>query len=337
MPIEISPFEPSSASDLDFTEHYAVMRSVMGLDHPDQPLPTIEEYVKLLCEPATATGPISRWVVRDDGRIVGTASAKYPMHENRHVTVARVTVSPARRCQGIGAAALRAILPDLGADRTVVVANGVKGDASGEKWARGLGFVRTQAKVRQMLALAEVDPVLWQRPVPEGFQLESWIGAAPEELLEEYARARTAILDAPQGDSTLEMADWTSERVRKHEEDLRSRGIQNRVTVAIEQSSSRIAGITELELLPSQPSQAMQRDTAVAADFRGLGLGLAIKGAMLRWLTADRPAIAEVFTHTAHDNISMIRINHALGYITTAVVAELRIALAELARRLESR
>ncbi|MBS2531652.1 GNAT family N-acetyltransferase [Catenulispora sp. NF23] len=337
MPIEISLFDPSSASNADLAAHYRLTTEVMTLDHPDQPLPALEEYVELLREPATAMGPISRWVMREDGHIMAGASAIYPRHENRHMSVVRVVVSPARRRGGAGTMMLRAILPDLGIDgRTLVMANGVKADATGELWARELGFVRTRAHERQMLALADVDPALWERPVPAGFRLERWIGSAPEKLLEEYARARTAILDAPRGDSQLIATDWTAERVRSHEADLRARDVQSVVTVAVRESSGRIVGITEIELWPNQPSQAMQMDTAVVAAFRGHGLGLVIKGAMLRWLRVERPVIAEIFTHTAHDNAHMIRINHALGYTTLAVVAELQIGIAELTERLES-
>jgi GNAT superfamily N-acetyltransferase len=337
VPIEIRQFDPSSTSDVDFAEHYGVMSAVTTLDYPGQPLPTLEEYVQIHRKPMPM-GPISRWVAREDGHIIGTASAIYPEHENRHVTVVRVTVLPSRRRRGIGTTLLRSILPVLGADgRTVVIAYGVKADASGELWARELGFARTRAQVRQMLQFAKVDPSLWQSPVPDDFRLERWEGAAPESLLEEYARARTAILDAPRGDSTMEVVVWTPSRVRTHEADLRARDVQSRVVVAVHKPSGRIAGITEIELWSSQPSLALQQDTAVAADFRGYGLGLAIKGAMLRWLTADRPAVAEIFTQTAHDNTHMIRINHALGYIDTAVLAELQIDLAELTKQLESR
>ncbi|GAA2062793.1 GNAT family N-acetyltransferase [Catenulispora yoronensis] len=336
MPIEFSLFDPSSAVEQDFAEHFDVTRSVMTVDHPEQPQPTLEEYVHLTSQPVTALGPIRRWVVREDGQIVGTASAMYPQRENRHAAVVRVAISPERRRRGMGTSLLQAILPDLAAEgRTVVGANGVKADASGELWARQLGFVRTRAHVRQILALTQVDPALWQRPVPQGFRLEHWTGAAPEALLAQYARARTAILDAPRGDTTLETEAWTPERVRAHEADLRDRDVQNHVIAAVHTASAQIAGITELELWPNQPNLAVQGDTAVATDFRGHGLGLAIKGAMLRRLTTERPAITEIYTHTTHDNTHMITINLALGFSTTAVLAELEIALADLVKRLE--
>lgn len=338
MSVEISLFDPSSATDTELAESYAVMSAVMTEDHPGQSLPPLEEYVALIRQPRTALGPMSRWVAREAGHIVAAASVSLPENENRHLTMVRVIVPPERRRRGIGTALLRAVLPAAVADgRTVVMGNGVKADASGELWARELGFVRTKAYVRQFLTIADVDPALWERPVADGFRLERWTGAAPEALLAGYARARTAMLDAPRGESAMEVEDWTPERVREHEADYRARDIENRVVAAVHEESGRVAAMTEIELWASQPGEAAQRDTSVAADFRGRGLGLAIKGAMLRWLTADRPAIDQVWTHTAHDNTHMIRINHAIGYVTTAVVAHVEVGAAELVKRLDAR
>lgn len=338
MPVEISLFDPFSASGAGFAEHYEVMTAVMALDYPDQSLPTLEEYVTQMRQAAAATKPRDRWVGRENGRIISSAYAVYPELENRHLATVRIIVTPTRRRQGTGTALLRAILPALRAHgRTVMVGEGVKADASGDLWARDMGFTRTHAYVRQTMNLSDVAPALWQHPVPDGFRLERWTGAAPEELLEQYARARAAILDAPIGDSTIEFEDWTPERVRAHEADLRARNVENRVVVAVHESSGRIAGITEIQLFAIQPDSAFQGDTAVAVDFRGHGLGLAIKGAMLRWLTAEHPAIAFIFTQTAHDNAHMIRINHTLGYTTTATMAEVEADIAAVAKRVESR
>jgi mycothiol synthase len=290
MPVEVRPFDPSSASETELAGVYAVMMEVMALDHPDQSQPTLPEYVASLGRPRTALGPVRRWFAWEDG---------------------------------------------------------IKADGVGETWARGLGFVRTHGYVRQVLTLADADQALWQHPVAAGFRLESWTGAAPEELLAEYARARTAITDAPNGESALEFEDWTPERVRTHEADLSARGVRNRVTVAVHEDGGegggedggeggKVAALTELSVRPEQPSRAFQQDTAVVAGFRGHGLGLAVKGAMLRRLTAEQPGVEQIFTQTAHDNVHMIRINHALGFVTTAALSELEVGVAELAKRLEA-
>lgn len=334
---EISAFDPWSASDADLAGYYDLNCAVMALDHPEQSKPTLQENIKLLRQPAGTMGPMNRWVGREDGRIVGAVSVTRPEHENLHVAIVRVAVVPERRRRGIGTALLRAVLPELSADgRTVVMGSGVKADASGELWAKELGFVRTLAYVRQRLRLAEADPALWQRPVAEGFRLERWTGAAPEALLAQYARARTAILDAPNGESALDFEDWTPERVRAHEADLRALGVTNRVVVAVHEATGQVAALTEFGVRAARPSWGSQMDTAVMAGFRGHGLGLAVKGAMLQWLVGDQTGVEEIYTQTAHDNTHMIRINHTLGYVTTTTTAELEVGTAELAERLEA-
>jgi mycothiol synthase len=338
VPVEISLFDPSSATDADCAAHYDVTVAVANDDYPGETRTTLEEYTGRLREPTTFWGPVRRWVARESGHIVAAGSATYPEHENRHGTITRVSVPPERRRQGIGTALLRAMLPDLRIDgRTVVIGYGLKADAAGELWARKLGFVRTQAFARQVLTIADVDPARWQHPVADGFRLERWTGAVPEALLAEYARARTAIHDAPQGDSTLAFPEWTPERVRAHEADLLARDAEDHVIAAVHEADGRVAGFTELELPGKRSNRASQSDTAVMAEFRGLGLGLAVKGAMLRWLIAERPAVATVYSSNADDNTHMIRVNHALGYVTSAVMADVELDAAELVKRLDAR
>jgi mycothiol synthase len=335
MSVEIRPFDPPSASADELAASYAVMVAVQSLDHPEQKLPTLEQYIELISVPSSLMGPMRRWLVREDGCVVGHASAIFPQPENRHMTIARIIVTPERRRRGVGTALLRTILPDLGADgRTVVAGHGVKADASGEQWAQALGFVRTHGFIRQILKVAEVDPALWQRPVPDGFRLERWTATAPETLLAVYARARVAIADAPSGESTMAHREWTPERVRAHEETMRAGNWGNRVIVAVHEDSGEVAAITELSVRAEQPTRAFQGDTAVVAGYRGRGLGLAVKGAMLRWLTADRPDVEHVYTQTAHDNVHMARINFAVGFTTDAALSELEADLGDLVKRL---
>lgn len=336
MPVEISVFDPLSATDADLAELYTVIMAAIALDYPEQRQSTLAQYVEQIRQPVSFHGLIRRWVAREGGRIVGHVSATYPEHENRHLTLLRVTVLPERRRHGIGTALLRAVVPELDVDgRPVVLVDGIKADGAGDVWARKWGFVRTHGYERQLLTVADVDPALWQCPVADGFRLEYWTGAVPEALLEEYARARTAITDAPHGETTLAFQAWTPERVRTYEADLRKQDFNHRVVVAVHEASGRVAALTELGSRVGHSSRVFQLDTAVVADFRGRGLGLAVKGAMLRRLTADQPEVEQIFTQTATDNVHMSRINHALGYVTTTVTVVLEVGVAELVERLE--
>jgi GNAT superfamily N-acetyltransferase len=174
MPVEISRFDASSASDTDFAEHYEVTTTVIGLDYPDQSLPTLEEYVTQMCLPAGATRPRDRWVAREHGRIIGSAYAIYPELENRHLASVRIMVTPTRRRQGTGTALLRAILPVVRArGRTVVIGEGVSSAGLAEplksclsstrvlappSWTRRSGIRRSSSRTGHPNAFAPTKP-----------------------------------------------------------------------------------------------------------------------------------------------------------------------------------
>ncbi|WP_370078409.1 hypothetical protein [Streptacidiphilus sp. MAP12-16] len=123
--------------------------------------------------------------------------------------------------------------------------------------------------VRQTLRIADIGPELWQVREPDGFYVMRWMGTAPEEVVAGFARARTAIEDAPIGESSLEWPEWTVERVRQHEADARTRGCELHTAVAIHRISGEIAGLTEIEIQDGLLDTALQQDTAVLHEYRG--------------------------------------------------------------------
>jgi RimJ/RimL family protein N-acetyltransferase len=167
-------------------------------------------------------------------------------------------------------------------------------------------------------------------PAPPGFRSERWIGSAPDRLISGYAQVRTAITDAPTDISSLQFPQWTVQRVRQHEADVREQGCESRVVVAVHEPSGTIAGLTELLIRASRPDHAYQQDTAVLPQFRGHGLGRFMKATMMQWLNTDRPEVTRVHTNTDAHNIHMIRVNHQVGYITEYTVADVEAELSTL-------
>ena len=175
-----------------------------------------------------------------------------------------------------------------------------------------------------MLAIADVDPALWEVHAA-GYRLQRWLGAAPEEILASYAHARNAIQDATQGNLTYEVPKWTSERVREDEDEHRRDGIEQWVVVAVHESTGEVVGTTEIEVHPAAPDKGFQAWTAVTREHRGHGLGRCMKAAMMRWLPPERPLILRVSTNTGADNVNMIRTNHAVGYTTVRTMLTVEI------------
>lgn len=335
MGLEIRPFDPAGATQTDIAEYRDLSEAVFAVDRPDEPPPTLAEIAVLLPVVMTNLGPKRIWMARRDGQLVGLVLTFTPDAENSHMAITEVRVPPVHRRQGIGTALLREVLPYLGAEgRRLVNGVGALARGSGEKWATSLGFVVTHEWVKQTLAVPDVDPTLWDVPVPPGFRLVDWVSAAPESLVASVARARGAISDAPRGEGSRRSPDWTVEHVRRTEADLREHGVEQRVVAAVHETTGQVAGLTELEIRPGNGNSARQQDTVVLTEFRGHGLGRCLKAAMMRRLLDGHPEIQRVTTTTSADNTHMIRVNHQVGYTTTREITEVVASVEELTARL---
>jgi GNAT superfamily N-acetyltransferase len=313
MTIDVHSFDPARATDADFDACHRVLSAAQPVDKPELPSVTREAVVGTLRRPIPEFGPVRHWFARLDGEVVG---------------VADMTVHPEHRRRGVGTAvldAVRADVRDLG--RTVIEGFQLTKSGAGEKWATALGFRVTYATVLQALVVADVDPARWDVAPPTGYRLAHWIGAAPAELVDSYARARQAIRDAPVGDMGYQSPAWTAAQVRAEEAQLRDQGVEQRVVAAVHEETGEVGGMSELYVTPQRPRWGGQRDTAVRAEHRGRGLGAAIKAHLYRRLFADRPDVERVHTGTGADNTHMIRVNEALGFTTVSELVNVNRAL----------
>jgi len=180
------------------------------------------------------------------------------------------------------------------------------------------------------------NPALWDVPMPAGFRLAQWIGAAPEPLLAAFATARNAIGDAPTGESGYEAPVWTGARVRAEEARAEAVGEPMRYAVAVHEQTGAVAALTGMLVTPPHVELAFQRDTAVVRDFRGLGLGRVVKAAMMRGLLAGHPGLGRVITSTAAHNAPMIRVNEQIGYTRYAEIGVFEASVAQLGAALDT-
>jgi len=310
---EIRLVDPLAA---DVDEHHELHLAVSRVDYPDIAPPTRETVQARLRNPDVDLGESLAWTARVDGRLVGALATQLPEDGNEHLSMVRLVVHPSFRRQGIGTLLLHTAAVELrDRGREVAEVSRVESNSPGARFATALGFRTVNTSVFQLLEFAEVDPAVWEVPVPLGYRLVRWIGQAPEYLVESYVRARHAIGDAPPGQSAFRTPSWTVARLRRLEADYRANGIERRVVAAVD-SDGDVVGITELDLQSLRPDLAAQRDTAVLAAHRGHGLGQAMKAAMLRWITADKADLRRVWTSTATANQYMADVNHRLGFAT---------------------
>jgi mycothiol synthase len=314
---DVRRFDPAQATERELADYYRLVLDTGKVDRPDEEPPPYESVVARLSTPLTSRGPSRIWAAYLGGRLIGMANLGFPDDENGHLVIGDIRVHPDQRRRGVGTALLRAALPTMRTEgRSILTAWGVTAGGAGAKWADALGFRVVHHDVLQMLSIRDTDGSVWQVAAPDGYRLTKWIGTAPDDLLDSYARARTAISDAPSEDSSRRLPEWTSERVRTAEDDLRRRGVEQRVVVAVHEATGAVAGLTELELHPNRQDLGYQQYTTVLAEHRGRGLGRVVKAAMVRWLVDERPQMTRIATSTAAGNVHMIRVNHQVGFKT---------------------
>ncbi|MEV6603521.1 GNAT family N-acetyltransferase [Kutzneria sp. NPDC051319] len=334
---DIGPCDPNQADEATLAEYYELMVASAKIDRPHEPTTSYEAVIGRLRRPGPGAYTMRYWFAYQTGKVVGHMTLSLPMLETPHLASIEITVHPDFRRRGIGSDFLRTLFPVLHAEaRTTVEGWWITGGSVGEQWALARGFQLTHAAVGQRLALQEVDPSLWAIEPPAGYRIQQWIGHAPDALLASYADARAAIHDAPLGQAVLESPEWTPDRVRLAEQVLRADGVEQRVVVAVHEGSGTVAGLTELKLPPYAKGVAQQQDTAVLSAHRGHGIGACIKAYMIRWLLASRPDITAIRTTTGARNVHMIRINHALGFVTVRSWVVVTGELSNLEARLSS-
>ncbi|MDH6127323.1 GNAT family N-acetyltransferase [Kitasatospora sp. GP82] len=334
MSLGTTPFAPERASAAELRAWYELAVTATAADYPSTPLPPYDSYVQQLRQPTSYLGLQRLWVARDNGRLIGTARAVFPTDENSERAITAVRVSARNRRRGVGTRLLQTMLPEIHARGCQRIAGQTKAGADGEKWTNALGFRTVAQRASHHLDIKRTDPARWQVPLAPGFRIQKWVDTAPGDLVQSFARARNAIADSPTGEASYQHPDWTAERVRQYEARMRGIGESHRYVVAVDERSGAVAGFTEIAIVPQQWSYCHQEDTAVLPEFRGLGLGRAIKASMMRWLTAELPRLEQVHTMTAADNLHMIRVNAQLGYVTDHVVASVESDVGALEARL---
>ena len=254
----------------------------------------------------------------EDGHLLGAGVLSVHGPEFAYVDL---IVFPEHRRRGIGTA----LLEQLCSAAREAGASSVFGhhwSEDGAAFASHAGARVDQRDVRAILDLRRAE--LPEPVVPAGWRLLTWIAAAPDELIESYARARNAMDDAPTPDGVVFPTE-TAEDVRATEATAAKRGREVRVTVALDERNE-VAAFTDLRATAGAAA-ASTDDTAVAVWARGQGLGRAVKLESLRRLRDDRPEVETVTTMNAELNAAMRHINTRVGFVPTSTLTTALLSL----------
>jgi len=282
------------------------------LGEPPRPL---DEAIASYRNPGTAKR--RRWLAREQSEPAGVAVLT---RHGESLAVGYALVRPSFRRRGIGRALFETVVAAARADG-VRSFFGEHASREGAAFARAMGAVDDQ---RHIVSVLDLRNALLPEPAPPaGVELRSWVGAAPEELVESLVRARNAMGDAPVPGG-LEMPVWTIDEQRRDEERWIVRAIPQHVTVAVEDGA--VVALTGIRVPEAVGATLVHTDdTATVPHARRRGLALAVKLASLRRLRAERPDIERVATQNAVQNEPILAVNRELGFVplltlTSAVV-----------------
>lgn len=264
-------------------------------------------------------------------RVVGVADLVHPVGDNEHLSELEITVHPDRRRRGIGRALHEAATERRrAAGRTSAlgeVHTPLDGPASpGLAFARAHGYDDVHREHHLVMGVpADRGHVArLGSSAPDGYDVVTWQGACPEELLDAYVDMRNRMnADAPLGD-----VDWTPptmdrDRVRLSEERV-ARSYDSVVAVARRRSDGVLGGYS-LTYLAHDTDEALQDDTLVMPGHRGRRLGLALKLATLSVVQRDHPDRTSYHTWTDPENHAMYRTNTRFGYRAVEVMHEMQV------------
>jgi GNAT superfamily N-acetyltransferase len=316
--MRIAPFDHERATGAEQDAWYALMLACHRADQPEYPEPTRHTVLARLASPGPAR--LRLWVAAEDGGpLLGAVVLVLYADQNAHLATIAPRVHPDARRRGTGRALAETAMEAARAEgRRSVVADSREGSA-GDALATALGFTAALAEVNNLLRLAETDRDAvrgWAAGAEartEGMRLVRWQGHVPAELMDSYLAARGGMDDMPTGELDLAPERPTPEIIREVEDAIAKAGNRLYVVAPQDEATGALAGYTSVHVHPDDP-WAEVGSTTVLPAYRGRGLGLWIKAAMIEWMATAEPQLTAYSTGNAAGNVHMRRINDRLGY-----------------------
>lgn len=318
--LTIAPFDPVTASEEELRATYAVVRTGELEELPDDTPRPYEEWL------ADERFSLSfrrrrRWVARRGSETIGWAWLQDDLENNTHFSWAWIGVVPEHRRNGVGRTLLELLVTEAeSVGRTSIVCD-VR-----EDFDHSIAFVTKHGltpRIREHhnrldLAALDVDMLRdWVSRAQEraaGYELRTWSGPTPDDLLERFAPFTEVMNTAPTDDLDWEDETVTPEQVAEREQKRIDQGYDWWTACVLESATGQLAGYTQLFFTPWRDDIAFQGDTGVDPTHRNKGIGRWVKAANLLRLLEEKPAVAKVDTYNAGSNDAMLSINHALGF-----------------------
>ena len=262
----------------------------------------------------------------DGDAAVGASMTALPTKDNEHLAFVELWVRPERRREGIGrrlADDIESRVREAGRDTLLAEAKGRPGEpVAGHLFATAVGYELVNEEQEKVLDLTTA-PATWgvlddevARHVAD-YRIETCDSVIPDHLIDGLAQLLSSFYEhVPLGGTDLRDSEWTTERMRAHEERLAAIGRTIIYGVAVA-ADGTVVGMSDIRVSQAAPETAEVGLTIVAPEHRGHRLGLAVKLANHRRVLADFPGCVRASTCNAITNTAMNAVNEQLGYVVT--------------------
>jgi GNAT superfamily N-acetyltransferase len=323
--IELDPADGNLVSGA-----YDVLAASHAADHPENPAPHRGNFIAGLSYPPPDQDE-AFFIATEDGRVVAIMGIGLPNRANLHFGWTWGSVHPEHRRKGIGSALLNHFIAyarergrtELTLDTHMTWENGVERPKAGQLFLEKHGFTLALTTINRSCAVDAIDADTEQTLLDKAraaagddYEIISWIGRTPEELVETMARIDSTILaEVPLGDLELEPETIDADLKRAKQDRTEAMGMKVVQTVARHRGTGKVVANTCVFIHDDgEFPDAYQGITIVDRDHRGHRLGLLLKLENLRLLRENFPHIRAIWTDNADVNAPMIGINVTLGY-----------------------
>jgi GNAT superfamily N-acetyltransferase len=314
----IERFDPS-ADESRLRACYEMAAEAQRVDDPNAPPDSFARFRGWLVY-GMAGVPQQTWLATaDSGAPVGCYVLELPDRENRGNAWFSPIVAVSARRRGIGTALVAHAAEESERAGRALLMSHARVDSAGAAFAAAIGARPGLRDARRVLDLGDAS----QARLPglrsdanahaAGYTLRRWTGPAPDDLVEQVCLLLMAMADAPH-EATVEPERWDPARLRAAEERGIAEGSRWYEVAAMHDTSGDMAALTQVAVDPDVDGWAFQDITAVTRPHRGHRLGLAVKVAMLDWLTDAEPQVRRIHTFNAVQNDHMVAVNTDLGY-----------------------
>jgi GNAT superfamily N-acetyltransferase len=319
---------------LDAVRHaHRIVEECVAFDQPDVP-PTSLATFRSSLDAVVPHRRVERYLGYLGHTPVGYLVLRLPQADNLAVVELDLLVLPAYRRHGVGRALMELAVGrarELG--RGNLIAATVQTRPDGGCFAAAVGATPGRQGIRLRLTLPATDQERLDEMLTEawkhapGYRVIRWTGVPPAEVIDDVAYLQSRLnLDEPSaGDLGLEPERVDAEAIRATELARIKRGRTTYHVGAL--AGDRLVAWTAAAGRDEQPSQVWQLTTLVDPGHRGHRLGLIVKLENLRYLRAERPALAEVDTINASSNDYMLAVNRAMGFAPVETMIQWRLDL----------